>query len=396
MNAPIYNSEKRALPQRFLRAVLIVCTLTNMLVGSIRAQTPVNGDFESSCLVDANGAFQSTTDCVTGPWRVSHGSPDIHRNVGVNATATARMWADDTGGEGLFIECPNFIEGVSYTIRLSYYPEQSGLDHIYIALCNGLTHSDNPSYGDGTRYRYPTPTDYFVVADIQNPLLYETWESESFSFTPDANYSQLWIYPKQDVGPVHVLMIDDVYIYETASCSSTTVYTNFAGTPALTEVSNYIQASGTSAVSGTQQITYKAGNYIKLQPNFHATPTSTGFFHAYIVPCVGELQSCSEEVEKKGSFVPYTVDPSTALLDNTPNPFTGRTVVSYVVEKPGSVTLTVVNILGAQVAEIVHNNNHSTGRFSMDFDASHLAPGVYYLRLTLGETQIVKKMIISP
>jgi hypothetical protein len=80
-----------------------------------------------------------------------------------------------------------------------------------------------------------------------------------------------------------------------------------------------------------------------------------------------------------------------ALAQNYPNPFNPTTKINFALAKTGFVNLSVYNILGQKVAELV-NSNMTVGNYTVDFNASKLASGIYIYRLTTPSQSITKKM----
>ncbi len=86
--------------------------------------------------------------------------------------------------------------------------------------------------------------------------------------------------------------------------------------------------------------------------------------------------------------------PHEFLLDqNYPNPFNPSTSIRYSLQDRSDVTLIVFNVLGQQVAELV-NSEMEAGYHEVRFDASHLASGVYFYRLTAGRFVELKKLLL--
>jgi hypothetical protein len=81
------------------------------------------------------------------------------------------------------------------------------------------------------------------------------------------------------------------------------------------------------------------------------------------------------------------------LLQNHPNPFNPRTVISYQLPVIRDVKLTIYNLLGQQVATFV-SKNQKAGYHQVQWDASGFASGVYYYRIETDEFQDVKKMVL--
>ena len=81
------------------------------------------------------------------------------------------------------------------------------------------------------------------------------------------------------------------------------------------------------------------------------------------------------------------------LSQNYPNPFNPRTEISYEVPTAKLVKLTVYNILGKEMAELV-NERQSPGKYKVSFDASNLTSGVYFYTLSTDNFTETKRMIL--
>jgi hypothetical protein len=82
-----------------------------------------------------------------------------------------------------------------------------------------------------------------------------------------------------------------------------------------------------------------------------------------------------------------------ALYQNYPNPFNPSTGIRYRVSGSGIVTLKVYDVLGREVATLV-NERKTPGSYSVRFDASGLASGVYFYRLQAGSFAETKKLLL--
>jgi len=81
------------------------------------------------------------------------------------------------------------------------------------------------------------------------------------------------------------------------------------------------------------------------------------------------------------------------LEQNYPNPFNPSTVISYKVSMNSPVTLKVYDVLGREVATLV-NEKKAPGQYSVRFDGSGLASGVYFYRLSAGNFSSTKKLLL--
>lgn len=77
-----------------------------------------------------------------------------------------------------------------------------------------------------------------------------------------------------------------------------------------------------------------------------------------------------------------------------PNPFNPSTTIEYSVGQAVHVELTVYDLLGRQVSTLV-NEPQAAGEYSMKFNASGLASGVYFVRLTAGTFVELAELILA-
>ncbi len=82
-----------------------------------------------------------------------------------------------------------------------------------------------------------------------------------------------------------------------------------------------------------------------------------------------------------------------ALLQNYPNPFNPSTVIGYNVAAPSMVRISVYNVLGEKVAALV-DGVMPPGQYTLTFDGSKLASGLYFYRMTAGHFVSVKKFLL--
>lgn len=82
-----------------------------------------------------------------------------------------------------------------------------------------------------------------------------------------------------------------------------------------------------------------------------------------------------------------------AVLGNYPNPFNPVTTIRFALPDAGKVSLSIYSVNGSLVATLV-DGQRTAGVHDVTFDASDLASGIYFYRLTVGQFVDVGKMIL--
>ncbi len=82
-----------------------------------------------------------------------------------------------------------------------------------------------------------------------------------------------------------------------------------------------------------------------------------------------------------------------SLSQNYPNPFNPVTNINYSIPKTGNVKLAVYNLLGQQIVILV-NETQSIGEYSVQFDASNFASGIYFYRIETRDFIASKRMLL--
>lgn len=95
------------------------------------------------------------------------------------------------------------------------------------------------------------------------------------------------------------------------------------------------------------------------------------------------------DVGEGGAGTPQEV----ALHQNYPNPFNPSTVIRYDLPVAAHVTLSVHDVLGRSVAGLVHGVE-AAGQHAVEWHASAVSSGVYYIRLQAGGRSLLRKMLL--
>jgi photosystem II stability/assembly factor-like uncharacterized protein len=104
---------------------------------------------------------------------------------------------------------------------------------------------------------------------------------------------------------------------------------------------------------------------------------------------LARIESSSSEQKSGDSQVPSAF----RLSQNYPNPFNPTTTIKYNMPVDAHVSLKVYDILGRPVISLVEGSQEA-GYHQVSLDASRLASGVYFYRLTAGGFSDVRRLIV--
>jgi O-glycosyl hydrolase len=82
-----------------------------------------------------------------------------------------------------------------------------------------------------------------------------------------------------------------------------------------------------------------------------------------------------------------------SLSQNYPNPFNPSTTITYTIRRAENVLLRVFDVLGQEVASLVHERREA-GQYQTTWFATNVPSGIYFYRLQAGEYVETKKMIL--
>ncbi len=142
-----------------------------------------------------------------------------------------------------------------------------------------------------------------------------------------------------------------------------------------------------------------SGNYpasIAFRPNTTALPIGVYGGNALFIPIPPYL-STEVKVEYEiyqltGLF--ETTLPTGILLDqNYPNPFNSSTEISFSIPSTGKVSLFVLDPYGREKVRLV-DQEISAGRHTFLFNTKSLPSGIYFYRLTMGNSSVSRKMCL--
>ncbi len=110
-------------------------------------------------------------------------------------------------------------------------------------------------------------------------------------------------------------------------------------------------------------------------------PDGSGVWQSFTQPTPGRSNGSPTSVEQDDVTTPQAF----ALLQNYPNPFNSDTVIPFTLQQESNINITVYNILGAKVKELVAKV-YPAGRYMVRWDGTNRAnqqvvSGVYFIRM---------------
>ena len=116
---------------------------------------------------------------------------------------------------------------------------------------------------------------------------------------------------------------------------------------------------------------------------------------SYVDPKTGSMPNAG--YQPSGSSTQQSVvsiqQQQIGLLENYPNPFNPTTTIAYQIPTDGHVAIKVFDILGRDVTTLV-DEFKPAGSYTVQFDASRLASGIYFYSIHAGEYTALKKMLL--
>jgi hypothetical protein len=161
-----------------------------------------NGNFDNATC----GGNDAIDNCVP-EWFATQLSPSVN---GFGTNPHAWMWSYSGFGEGIATNF-DFQEGVEYTIcfRVRTDDKNTGDPNVANHATINLVATNNA--GSITA----TPNGDVIFNDVMGPYLNQ-WTDVSVTFTPDADYSQLWVFPFMQNGSTggsqSEMSIDDIIV----------------------------------------------------------------------------------------------------------------------------------------------------------------------------------------
>ena len=81
------------------------------------------------------------------------------------------------------------------------------------------------------------------------------------------------------------------------------------------------------------------------------------------------------------------------VAKNFPNPFNPITTIAYSIPTAGNVKVAIFDVTGREVATLV-NSHLDAGSYSVAWDGSQSASGIYFYRVTVGNLNYTNRMVL--
>ncbi|MBU1131009.1 T9SS type A sorting domain-containing protein [Patescibacteria group bacterium] len=266
----------------------------------------------------------------------------VELTPGLSGTDAYRVWGEN--GENLSSPTGHlYADDWTYTVTLTFYDEREiapGSSKFYILRATASNVNTGACSNDAiSTYMYDGDTGYLppLAADF-NPETPNAWGA---------------------------ILDDDPFNLEGEESVASMVWSDATGT---------------------------YGNYNHAQSSYYGGSSSLDWFNGYKIKTLDVLRVLNGGADKdvQGQIAEVLMEYS---IGSYPNPFNPTTTLSFTLPEASHVTLTVCDINGRQVTQLV-NGYRESGIHEVTFDGSHLASGIYFYHLASGDFTKVGKMML--
>jgi hypothetical protein len=216
--------------------------------------------------------------------------------------------------------------------------------------------------------------------------LYSGTSIESEYYNRSLGYFQVW----SDDGNITTV---NTILYNPSN-ESKLIFMNAAGYGALYDNGKYIAiANSSTIVKNVSDSTYYIGGWLPGDQRIRQF-TTTDSRHAWILTDSNRVFQRTDLLTDVPRVKSLSSPMEFFLEQNYPNPFNPRTTIHYTIPSNDFVTLRVFDVLGNTVATLI-DGNQPAGAHSIQFNASHLASGIYFYRLSIGNFSRTRKLVVT-
>ncbi len=124
----------------------------------------------------------------------------------------------------------------------------------------------------------------------------------------------------------------------------------------------------------------------------NSLPSSWGYSIAFGTPGAENNNYTYIYVPSSIEEGPLFTEDQILLEQNYPNPFASVTYIPYYISRPGKIILSVIDIQGKEV-DVIYNGYQTSGYHTAEYITDHLPHGIYYYRLQMEDTVLIKRMV---
>jgi len=254
--------------------------------------------------------------------------------------------------------------------------------------------SDDPAHAEVRIPLHAEVREFFRIVDDADSAGYQEWGAWNTSVAQAYGPSSRYAYPAPGVAASFSFQVPLGGQYEVREIVPTTVNAStraryvlrIDGNDADTVFVDQNQGSGDWAAIMTDY--FPAGSDVELVvTDAMAPPEPARVLRADAVMFQMLLDTVS------GIDARREIPSTSSLEQNYPNPFNPATNIGFEIADFGLVRLELYDVLGREVAVLV-NEKKAPGSYTVTFEASGLATGVYLYRLTAGQFVQTRKMIL--
>jgi photosystem II stability/assembly factor-like uncharacterized protein len=190
-----------------------------------------------------------------------------------------------------------------------------------------------------------------------------------------------------------------------AGCASFYDFLDNASITGTVTVTANDSISSNRQITGTSSnVTYQAGNKIRLKPGFKASINNS--FRAQITPCTSPMLRQTQKVltgtyagPMPGVVEALEIEETTSDIEEKiivyPNPFASITNIDFMISENCLVSISLFDIFGKEAAKVVQLQSYDKGMYKMTYDGSQLPNGIYYCILNANDKKYVSKVVIT-
>jgi hypothetical protein len=131
----------------------------------------------------------------------------------------------------------------------------------------------------------------------------------------------------------------------------------------------------------------------ELVVNWPNSQTSVFSLNELSTTSVNELHMPGAENHNQQVILPPPTPPQPPTMTASPNPFNPTTSIGFTLDEAANVDLRVYDLMGREVATLARGE-YASGEHHVTFDAGNLPSGIYFSRLTSGNTSTMTRLML--